>query len=102
MKLADLRKLAIRKQFRIRFSLQNGLECVINEHGMAQVPELKSVPQFSLEEEVKSAASFILEPVVPANQKNPPKPRPVDREELAALATASPSATAPHGEHDDE
>jgi hypothetical protein len=100
--LADLRKLAIRKQFRIRFRLQNGLECVINEQGMAQVPELKSVPQFSIEEELKSAASFLLDPVVPANQKNPPKPRPVDREELAAMATASPSATAAHAEHDDE
>ena len=102
MKLSDLRKLAIRKQFRIRFRLQNGLECVINEQGMAQVPELKSIPQFSIEEELKSTAQFILEPVVPVNQKNPPKPRPVDREELAALATASPSAAAAHAEHDDE
>ena len=102
MKLADLRKLAIRKQFRIRFSLQNGLECVIDEKGMAQVPELNSIPQFSIEEELKSAAKFILEPVVPANQKNPPKPRPVGREELAALAMPSPSATAAHAEHDDE
>jgi hypothetical protein len=102
VKLADLRKLAIRKQFRIRFRLQNGLECVINEQGMAQVPELKAIPQFSLEEELKSAASFILEPVVPAGRKNPPKPRPMDREELAALATASPSAAAAHAEHDDE
>jgi len=102
VKLADLRKLAIRKQFRIRFRLQSGLECVINEQGMAQVPELKSIPQFSIEEELKSAAQFILEPVVPANRKNPPKPLPVDREELAALATASPSAAAAHAEHDDE
>ena len=102
MKLADLRKLAIRKQFRIRFRMQNGLECVINEQGMARVPELKAIPEFSLEEELKSAASFILEPVVPAGQKNPPKARPVDREELAALATASPSAAAAHAEHDDE
>ena len=75
---------------------------VINEQGMARVPELKAIPQFSLEEELKSAASFILEPVVPAGQKNPPKPRPMDREELAALATASPSAAAAHAEHDDD
>ena len=102
MKLADLRKLAIRKQFRIRFRLQNGLECVITEQGMAQVPELKSIPEFSLEEELKSAAQFTLEPVVAANRKNPPKPQTVGREELDALAMPSSSAAAAHAEHDDE
>ena len=89
MKLADLRKLAIRQQFRIRFRLQSGLECVINEQGMAQVPELKSIPQFSIEEELKSAAQFILEPVVPANRKNPPKPRPVAPPQTSPLEQAN-------------
>ncbi len=42
MKLADLRKLSIKKQVRIRFRFRNGMECVINEHGIAQVPALNS------------------------------------------------------------
>ena len=63
MKLADLRKLSIRRQIRIRFPLRNGMECVVNEHGIAQVPGLRSVPDFNLEQELVSAASFVLEPV---------------------------------------
>ena len=52
MKLGDLRKLAIRRQTRIRFPLANGLECVVNEHGVAQVPALNSIPDFNLEREL--------------------------------------------------
>jgi len=54
MNLGDLRKLAIRQQTRIRFSLANGMECVVNEHGVAQVPDLKGVPNFNLEQELAS------------------------------------------------
>jgi hypothetical protein len=102
MTLADLRKFSIRKQFRIRFPLQNGLECVINERGMAQVPALKSVPDFNLEQELAGARQFVLEPVVPAGDKHPPKARPVAREELEALAMVAPASAAAHDDHDDE
>lgn len=101
MTLADLRKLSIRKQFRVRFSLQNGMECVINENGIAQVPALKSVPDFNLEYELASARQFVLEPVSPVGEKNPPKPRSVAREELETLVTTPAAATA-HDDHDDE
>ena len=63
MKLADLRKLAIRKQIRIRFPLKNGMECVINERGVAQVPALKAPPEFNLEEELATAETFVTEAV---------------------------------------
>jgi hypothetical protein len=104
MTLADLRKLAIRKQLIIHFRLQNGLECVVTEHGMAKVPGLKSVPDFNLERELESARDFLLEPVVPPDQKNPknpPKLRNATREELEAMM-GSPPAGAATGEHDDE
>ena len=55
MKLADLRKLAIRRQFRIRFPLRNGMECVVNQRGVARVPALNGIPDFNLEEELSSA-----------------------------------------------
>jgi hypothetical protein len=104
MTLGDLRKLAIRKQFKIRFSLRNGMECVIGEDGVARVPALKAQPDFKLEDEFAEAANFVLEPVTPAGQKNPPKSKPLSlgRAELAAMASASPSAVAVHDDHDDE
>ena len=38
MKLADLRRLSIRQNVKIRFQLSNGLECVITERGVARGP----------------------------------------------------------------
>jgi len=102
MTLADLRKFSIRKQFRVRFPLQSGLECVINEHGVAQVPALESVPDFNLEQELVAVRRFVLEPLVPAGEKNPPKPRSITREELETLALAAPAAAGARDEHDDE
>ena len=102
--LVDLRKLAIRKQSKIRFVLQNGMECIVSEDGIARVPALKTVPEFNLEQELASATAFVVEAVIPAGMKNPPKPKPVSmgRPELAAMALDSPAAAAPHDQHDDE
>ncbi|MBV6430836.1 MAG: hypothetical protein IANPNBLG_00956 [Bryobacteraceae bacterium] len=61
MKLSELRRLTIRKQMRIRFTLSGGSECLINEHGIAQVPGLQSPPDFNLEQEVAQAAAFRIE-----------------------------------------
>jgi hypothetical protein len=106
VKLADLRKLAIRRQTRIRFRLRNGQECVITEHGVAQVAALRGIPDFNLEEELASAASFLLDPVVATGKKGPKGPppgpegahkgTPVGREELAGMASGGSAADAPH------
>jgi len=101
MRLADLRRFSIRKQFRIRFRLQNGLECVITDGGIAQVPALKGPPDFNLEQELASASEFLLEAPAASDKKNPPKPRSLTRDELAAMVTASPAAGAAP-DHDDE
>jgi hypothetical protein len=97
--LADLRKLAIRRQTRIRFPLRNGMECVITEHGIAEVPALKGVPDFNLEEELVSVTGFLLDPI-PSGKKNQPlKPVSIPREELAGMAVSSaPEASA----HEDD
>src|SRR5580765_759997 len=103
MTLVDLRKLAIRKQSKIRFTLRNGMECVISEDGIARVPALKSVPDFSLEEELAAATNFVVEAAIPPGTKNAPKPKPVAmvRTELSAMALNSPGgAVAVHDEHD--
>ena len=101
MKLADLRRFSIRKQFKIRFHLQNGLECVITDRGIAEVPALKGPPDFNLEEELASASEFLLESSAAPDKKDPVKPRSVTRNELAAIVSASPTAGATP-DHDDE
>jgi hypothetical protein len=101
MKLADLRKLAIRNEVRIHFRLRNGLECVVSEQGIAQVPGLKGKPDFNLEEELASATEFLLDPVSRQERKQPVRARSVSREELFAMAAAAPVAAAPAA-HDDE
>jgi hypothetical protein len=91
MKLGDLRKLAIRQHSRIRFSLANGMECVVNEHGVAQVPALKGLPDFNLERELAGAQEFHCDALT-SDPKIPIKTRALRREELAALTNASPTA----------
>ena len=104
MTLVDLRKLAIRKQSKIRFVLRNGMECVVSADGIARVPALHGVPEFNLEQELASATAFMVEPAPPAGIKNPPKPKPLSmgRPELAALVMDSAGAVTPRDEHDDE
>lgn len=95
MKLADLRKLSIRRQIRIRFPLRNGMECVVNEHGIAQVPALRSIPDFNLEQELASASAFVLDPLTPGNSRQ------IAREDLDAMI-ASASGPAAAADHEDE
>jgi hypothetical protein len=99
MKLADLRKLSIRQNLKIRFQLSNGLECVITEHGVAQVPTLRRAPDFNLEQELVSISEFFLDAAA-EDQKRPAAPRRVGREELAAMAV--PAGSAAGGDHEEE
>lgn len=95
MTLLDLRKTAIREQAKIHFRLGNGMECVVNEHGVAQVPGLHAKPEFNLEQELSGAGEFLFEP-------QPPKPpRKLRREELETMTSAAPAAAAAHDHEDD-
>jgi hypothetical protein len=101
MRLADLRRFSIRKQFKIHFRLQNGMECVVSDRGIAEVPALKGPPAFNLEDELASAKEFLLEPAAAPDKKNPVKPLSVTRDQLAGMVSASPtSGAAP--DRDDE
>jgi len=105
MTLADLRKLSVRNQFQIRFQLRNGMECVINDHGVAQVPALKGVPDFNLEEELACASEFRIDPpfdpLAKKTSKTVVKPRSVGREEIAAMSSSSAPASSASA-HDEE
>ncbi|HUB83122.1 MAG TPA: hypothetical protein VMB03_30185 [Bryobacteraceae bacterium] len=91
MKLADLRRLSIRRRVKIHFRLQNGMECIVNE-GVAQVPGLQGKPDFNLEEELSAACEFLFEPPAPA------APRRVAREELASMSATGPAVVPDHEE----
>lgn len=99
MTLADLRKLSIRKQLKIRFQLANGMECVVTEHGVAQVPALRRGPDFNLERELAAVSQFTLEPAK-APPKGPVKPNSVSRAELSALLASGPAVAAAEHEED--
>jgi hypothetical protein len=101
MKLADLRRLTTKKNARIRFRLQNGMECILNEHGIAEIPELKSIPDFNLEEQFALVNEFVMETAglsekVAAKEKT----QRLTREQMSNLA-APPSAVAAHDDHED-
>ena len=100
MTLADLRKIAIRKNLEIRFSLKNGMQCVVGDDGVARVPALHTPPDFRLESELAEAASFIVETKVPGDRK-PAAPKTLSRAELTAMTSDTPVAVA-HDDHDDE
>ena len=95
MKLLDLRRMAIRQQLQVRFRMRNGMDCLINPDGVAQVPSWKGIPDFNLEEELSAAGSFLLEPVtVPVGRKGAPAPRSVSRAELAEMVSGTAGAAA--------
>jgi hypothetical protein len=104
MKLVDLRKLAIRRQVRIRFRFGKGLECVVTEHGIAQVPGLHAIPDFNLERELASASEFVLEPAETRSASGPkgaPQARQIGRGELASMVgSAGPGAATPGHEEE--
>ncbi len=102
MKLSDLRKLTVKKNLRIRFPLSNGMECVLNEHGVAQVPALRGVPTFNLEDEFARTQEFLVEPARFADKdRGQSKSRFCTRDEMVALAMDAPAGDAGREEHED-
>jgi len=101
MKLTDLRKLTVKKHLRIHFHLQNGLECIIDEHGLAQIPALNKVPDFNLEQELVSVGEFVLEMPKETDKKGVARRQTLAREQMAAMTNA-PAAGAAPTDHEDE
>jgi len=102
MHLSDLRKITVKKHLLVRFRLSNGMECVMDEHGVARVPELRAVPGFSLEDELAQAQNFVVEPAgVSEKDKGRVKPRSCSRAEIEAMSTVGAGADSAHDEHDE-
>jgi len=102
MKLADLRKLAVEQETRIRFAIAGGLECIVTERGIAEVPGLQGTPKFNLETELASAREFHFEPARHPGRKGPVPTRLLTRDEVARLLAPAPAAAASATEHEDE
>lgn len=105
MTLSDLRKLTIRQQTTIRFQLRNGMECVISEQGIAQVPALKGVPDFNLETELAAAQEFQIVTAPPTTgkaSKEAAPPTKLSRAELVTMASGGSATAHTEADHDDE
>jgi hypothetical protein len=100
MKLADLRRLSVRQNLKIRFQLPNGLECVITEQGVARIPALSRAPDFNLEQELGSIGEFLLESAQLTGRKAPDPPRRLRREELESLVAPNPAVAGADHEED--
>lgn len=100
MTLADLRKLSVKKSLRIRFVLPNGMECAMDEHGVARIPSMNKVPDFNLETELPQVKEFLLEWRAELDKKGMPRRQTLSRSELDAM-TKAPAGGA-EAAHDDE
>lgn len=98
MKLADLRRLAVRKQLRIRFLLPEGAECVIDEQGIARVPQLRSIPAFNIEAGLAQTSRFQVESADPASKTGARQSSLSEVEQLIASLSPSAVAAADHDE----
>ena len=96
MKLADIRRLAIKKQVCVRFELPNGMEALVDVHGTAQVPGLKQIPGFNVEENLKSVRLFHVE-----KNSEPGVRQGVSLEDLEKMISSLNPGTATSTDHDE-
>lgn len=101
MKLTDLRKLTVKKHLRIHFNLRNGMECIVDEHGLARIAALNKVPDFNLEVELASAGEFVLEMPKETDKKGVAKRQMLAREQMDAMISA-PVGGGAAAEHEEE
>ncbi len=74
-----MRKLAVKKNARIRFVLPNGMEAQVDEHGVLRIPALQKTPDFNLETELPKVQEYLVEYRGELDKKGMPR-----RESLAA------------------
>lgn len=82
MKLSELKKFSAKKRAEIAFPLPNGMECVVDKHGVARVPNLASPPDFNLEEMAAGAQNFSV------RLAGAERPKPTSRAEMEKLVSS--------------
>jgi hypothetical protein len=78
--LQDLRCYAIRQGVRVEFASPGAGRCVVNEHGVLKIPDLRGVPHFQVDSTLAGVEQFVLTPV-----QDPAGGRTVSRQDLEAL-----------------
>jgi hypothetical protein len=93
MKLADVKRLAVRRGVEVRFRLRGGRECLIDAHGLARVPGLDGPPDFNLEDEFAQAEHFVLEAAAagPGRKSGGGGPQMLTRRQLEELLAPGPA-----------
>lgn len=92
MNLVELRRAAVKNQSIVRFPLRNGMECVVTDRGIAQIPGLRQAPDFNLEEELAAAQQFVMEKGL--------EKKSVSRDQMERWAAPT-SGAVPHDDHDE-
>ncbi len=87
MTLLELRRYAIRRRTRIRFTSASGVDCEVNEHGVLKLPAVRGVTDFNAENSLVSVEQFVLEAVEAGS-----KQQKLSRERLEALLGEAPKA----------
>jgi hypothetical protein len=102
MKLNDIRRLTVRQKVRIGFALSNGMECVVDEHGISRIPKLAGPLDLNVETELAQASRFTMQGLAGDSGKGPnTRPRTLNRGELEAMTAAGAAAGHSHQEHDE-
>ncbi|MBI3681346.1 MAG: hypothetical protein HY235_13245 [Acidobacteria bacterium] len=99
MKLSDLRRLAVRKQLRVHFAVAGAMECVVNEHGVVQVPQLQSIPEFNVEESLSSVSAFRIDALSADSAKA--RPQSVSLQDLEKMIASLSPGTPAAADHDE-
>ena len=71
------------------------MECLIDEHGLAQIPGLNSIPDFNIQDSIEGVERFRIEPV------SGDKPRDARREDLVKLVASIAPGQAAAADHDE-
>ena len=102
MRLSDVKRLAVKKQIRVRFTLSDGTYCIVNEHGVGTVPDLQGPPGFDLEEEFGRATEFSVESANVEKGRDARKQMTVvRREQLEQMTGAEGGSTVAVPEHEE-
>ncbi|MCX6620149.1 MAG: hypothetical protein NTY38_03545 [Acidobacteria bacterium] len=86
----------MKQRSRIRFPLDNGMECIITEQGICQIPALQAPPQFQFDELFAKVTAFFIES---PDGKDRTTSRKLSRTELESLTAGGELAV--HVDHDE-